>query len=95
MEEKLLKDISKSLRLSEDELLRGSIASFLDRELKEAYSEIEELRVKYGVKNMEDLERKIERGEEGHPAWEELIEWENIENKIKEVENFSFRKLFY
>ncbi len=83
--EKILKNASKGLHISEEKLLEESINSFLDRELRKAHSEIEKLKEKYGVKSTGQLEEKIKKMEEGHPAWEELIEWENLEKQIKEI----------
>lgn len=83
MKAELVKNISKDLHLSEEEVLEESISSFLDRSLCNASVEIEKLKNKYDVESPEELEEKIEKGEvDGHPAWEELIEWENLNKQI-------------
>ncbi len=83
MKAKLLKRISKDMHLSEEEVLEESISSFLDRSLCNASVEIEKLKNKYDVESSEELEEKIEKVEvEAHPAWEELIEWENLKKQI-------------
>ncbi len=83
MKAELVKNISKDLHLSEEEVLEESISSFLDRSLCNASVEIEKLRNKYDVDSPEELEEKIEKGEvDAHPAWEELIEWENLNKQI-------------
>jgi len=94
IQEKLLKDVSKTLNLSRAEVLEESISSFLDRELRNASAEIEKLRKKYGVETHRELEDKIKKGAvKEHPAWEELIEWENLEQRIDEV--LKWRKKIY
>jgi len=41
---------------------------------------------RYGVSSAKELERKIRRGEiNEHPAWEDLITLENLEETIKEA----------
>ncbi|MCK4492054.1 MAG: hypothetical protein KAU03_05485 [Candidatus Altiarchaeales archaeon] len=89
MEEKLLNSISRSLNISKEEILEESINSFLDRELRKAYSEIEKLKGKYEVDKPGELKEKIEKGKEKpHPAWEELIEWERLHKRIIEIEKW-------
>ncbi len=92
MERYLIKSISKDLEISETRLLEESIESFLDREFRKAFSEIEKLKEKYLVESPTDLEKKINEGKvKEHPAWEELIEWENLEKRIKEVKEWRRR----
>ncbi len=80
METKLLKELSMSMHLTETEILEESIATFLDRNLRNAALEMEKLKQKYAVESPQDLQKKIECNEvKAHPAWEELIEWENLQ----------------
>lgn len=86
METKFLKSLSRSLHVPEEQLLAESIVTFLDRELRNASLEIQKIKQKYTVNSPKELEKKIEQGTvKEHPAWEELIEWENMEKRIDEV----------
>lgn len=88
----MLKGISKDLDISETRLLEESVESFLDRELRKAFSEIEKLKERYLVESPMELEERIKEGKvKEHPAWEELIEWENLEKRIKEVDGWRKR----
>lgn len=83
-----VKRVAKELGESEEYVVGKGISSFLDRELREVKIRIKELKEKYSVESSEELERKIEEGEvEGHPAWEERIEWRNLEKRKKKLEN--------
>ncbi len=89
MERYLIKDISRGLEISETRLLEESVESFLDRELRKAFSEIEKLKEKYLVETPTELGEKIKEGKvKEHPTWEELIEWENLEKRIEEVQGW-------
>lgn len=90
MEAQLIKDISSTLSLSEEEVIEESISSFLDRSLRNAALELEKIKRKYNVNTSKELELKIERGElKAHPAWEEIIEWENLQKRIVEIKRWT------
>ena len=77
-----LKQISRELNVSEEEVLSQSIQSYLDRELKNASIEINKLKLKYQTISPRELEKKIESGQiAAHPGWEDAIEWENLQQK--------------
>lgn len=73
--------LADDLNLSPDDLLERSIDAFLERELRLVQMDIADFQDRYSVKTTAELEGKIERGEiHSHPAWEELIEWQNLES---------------
>ena len=58
----------------------------LQTQLKTCSAEINEIKTKYNVKSANELEKKVEKGSvEEHPAWEDLILLENLEERIKNI----------
>ena len=58
----------------------------LESQLRSCYAEIHELKVRYDVKSATGLEKKIQNGVvEEHPAWEDLIVFENLEERAKKI----------
>lgn len=67
-------------------VLDKSVESYIDQEIREAEARITEIREKNGADTTSELEEKIEKGEiEEHPAWEELIEWQNLKKRVKKL----------
>jgi len=82
----MLTQLSKDLELSEVKILDESIPAFLERELRNASVEITKLKHEFDVETPNELKQKIESGRvEEHPAWEQLIYWENLSKKVKAV----------
>lgn len=80
----LVAQVSKALHLSPKELLRGSVLSYLEREIRLAEEDIADVRDKYLVLSRQDLLRKIKtKSVASHPAWEDLITWENLESHLR------------
>ena len=78
-----IEKLAKALDLSPEELHRRSLEAFLEREIRTAQLDIADLQDRYGVSTSADLVTKIEQGQiYSHPAWEESIEWENLEAYI-------------
>jgi predicted transcriptional regulator len=78
--------LARDLNLSPSDLLRRSIAAFLERERRAAQMDIADLQDRYGVRTSAELAAKIEQGEVySHPAWEELIEWQNLEAYLERL----------
>ena len=76
----LLNNISETLNISPDQIITLGIKAFLEREIRLAELDIADLRDKYLVFSKEELENKIKKKEiNSHPAWEDLIAWENSE----------------
>ncbi|MBI1935628.1 hypothetical protein HYS31_04250 [Candidatus Woesearchaeota archaeon] len=85
----ILSRLSKELELSEDKILDESIEVFLDKELRNASAEILNIKSQFKVSNPKELKNKIEAGKiDEHPAWEQLIYWENLNKRIKVVNNW-------
>ena len=89
MEKSLLTKLSKELELPEDKILDESIQVFLDKELRDASAEILKIKSQFNVSNPKELKNKIEAGKVNeHPAWEQLIYWENLNKRVKVVGNW-------
>ena len=86
MEKSLLSKLSKELEIPEKKILDESLNVFLDAELRNASAEILKIKKQFNVFNTKELKNKIEQGKiEEHPAWEQLIFWENLNKRIKVV----------
>ena len=78
------------MELTEERILDESIGVFLDKELRDASAEILKIKSQFKVSNPKELKNKIEAGKiDEHPAWEQLIYWENLNKKIKVVNNWT------
>jgi len=78
--------ISKELNISPDELTQRSLLTYLEHELRLAEEDIADIRDKYLVATRAELEKNIKsRKIYSHPAWEDLIAWENTEDYIAKL----------
>ena len=89
MEKSLLSKLSKELEIPEKKILDESLSVFLDTELRNASAEILKIKKQFNVSKTVELKKKIENGKIGeHPAWEQLIYWENLNKRIKVVNDW-------
>ena len=78
--------VSRALGVSRDELVKKGVEEFLQAQLRACLAEIRELEVRYGVKGSGGLEEKIREGVvDEHPAWEDLIVLENLEERAGKI----------
>lgn len=78
--------VSRALGVSRDELVKRGVEEFLQARLRACLAEIHGLRVRYGVGGSEGLEEKIREGAvEEHPAWEDLIVLEGLEERAGKI----------
>jgi len=83
-----LDQISRDLNISSDELINRSLLAYLEHELRLAEEDIADIRDKYLVAGRSELENKIKVKEiAGHPAWEDLIAWENTDKYIEKLKS--------
>lgn len=86
MQKTMLHKLSKELDMPENQIIDKSIPAFLENELRSASVDILKIKELFQVVTMQDLKQKIELGKvEEHPAWEQLIYWENLNKKIQVV----------
>ena len=86
MEKSLLHKLSKDLEISEKRIIEQSIPAFLETELRNASADIIKIKEQFKVSTPKELKQKIELGKiDEHPAWEQLIYWENLNKKMQVV----------
>ena len=86
--ERLLIHIAKDFGVSEDELLAESLLEYLKSKKRNCMAEKLEILSRYGVSSARGLEGAMEEGRVAeHPSWEDLIVIENLEEKIKRLDN--------
>ena len=79
--------VASVLHISTDGLMRRSVRAFLRQEMRAVQMDIADLQDRYGVMDTVKLQKKIEQGEiYSHPAWENSIEWEQMENHLAHLE---------
>ena len=75
----VLEDVAQELNVAPDFLWQESFGAYTARELRLTDMDIADFQDRYGVGTPAELKAKIESGDiYSHPAWEELIEWENL-----------------
>jgi hypothetical protein len=82
----IVERLSRVLGVPPDELVRKGLEEFLEAQLRICFAEICEVKARYGVRSTGELEEKIRKGVIGeHPAWEDLIVLENLEERAKKL----------
>ncbi len=73
-------DIARQLQIPPERLVRQSVLAYISHEERLARSDVSDLADRYGVGTAQELRDAVARGEVySHPAWEDSIEWENLE----------------
>ena len=84
----LLNSVAETLNIPPDHIINMGIKAFLEREIRLAELDTADIRDKYLVGSKEELENKIRNNEvHRHPAWEDIIAWENTENHIRQLKS--------
>lgn len=85
----VLEDLAKELDIPTDVLLNRSIIAFVGHELRLAEDDVADLREKYLLADRSELEKRIkDHLIPSHPAWEDIILWENTEQYIKKLKDY-------
>jgi len=80
-------EIATSLGLSESELSRQALVSFLREQKRQALQLRLDILARYGADSLADLESRIAQGIVAeHPAWEDLIVAENLTARLEELD---------
>lgn len=78
----ILKTVAQELYLSQEELLRRGTRSLLDRQLREIKAEIFQIRGRYGVFSVEEMEARYRDGTlEEAASWRDLQRLDHLEYK--------------
>jgi hypothetical protein len=84
----LAEEVSRELGIASEDLIEKGMIAYLERELRLAEEDIADLRERYGAISAKELERLIGSGSlPSHPAWEDLIVWENLENYVHKIKH--------
>jgi hypothetical protein len=74
--------VAQELGISEDDLLRQSMRSLLESQLREVKAEIFEIRGHYGVSSVEDMEALYQEGALAEAnSWPDLQRLDHLEYK--------------
>ena len=89
MESNTALSIAVSLGLTERELSRQALASFLREKKRQTLQLKMEILARYGADSIADLEAKIAQSKVvEHPAWEDLIVAENMTTRLGELDAY-------
>ncbi len=79
--------IAKELSITEDELIKESLKTYLQDKLLEIESEIFRIKKKLGVENIHELNAKAEKGEiSEEEAFEDYFLLDNLEAEKEKIE---------
>lgn len=80
--ETMLKMVADELRLSEEDLLKEGLRTFLERRLREVKAEIFQITGRYGVSGVEEMEARYRDGTlEEADTWRDLQRLDHLEYK--------------
>jgi hypothetical protein len=78
----MLKTVADELRLSEEDLLKEGLRTFLERRLREVKAEIFQITGRYGVSGVEEMEARYRDGTlEEADTWRDLQRLDHLEYK--------------
>ena len=82
----VIEKIANKEGVEKEKLMTLSLIAYLNEKKKKYMEERLEIFKRYNVNSAKELEEKIRKGEVNeHPAWEDLITLENLEEMIKEI----------
>ena len=78
----ILSTVARELGISEDDLLKQGLRSFLERQLREVKAEIFEISGRYGVSSVTEMEARCRDGTlEEADSWRDLKRLDHLEHK--------------
>ena len=84
--EDVIKKIAEDTGENPDEITTSALLAFLREKRRKHIMEKMEVLGRYSVMSLDELERKIKTGViPEHPAWEDLIVLENMEDTIARI----------
>ncbi len=82
----LVAEVARKLGIRLETLERDAVKLWLRHRLRVIETEIASILSRYGVKSLEEIETGIKNGTiPEHPAWEDLITLENLEEERKRI----------
>lgn len=86
-EVEIIDRIAIHTNIDRDVLIRDSLTSFLREKRRMILMDRLGIMSRYGVDSSLEFEKKIkEKTIPEHPSWEDLIEIENLEDRLEEIE---------
>lgn len=86
-EVEIIDRIAIHTNVAKDVLIRESLTSFLREKRRMILMDRLEIMSRYGVNSPLELEKNIKEGTiPEHPSWEDLIEVENLEERLEGIE---------
>ena len=83
-----IENVASRLNLPPQNLMERSLRAFLRQEIRAVQMDIADLQDRYGVDTSKKLILYIKEDKiYSHPAWEDSIEWEELENHFKHLKN--------
>lgn len=83
----VIEKVAEDTGVSIDELTISGLLALLREKKRKMMVDRLDVLARYGVTSAEELEKKIKSGEVAeHPAWEDLILFENIEASIAAID---------
>jgi hypothetical protein len=80
--ERILNKVAQALEVSEDDLLRQGLQTFLERQLRIVKTEIFQICGRYGVSDVEEMESRYRDGSlEEADSWRDLQRLDHLEYK--------------
>ena len=84
----VLEQAAETLQVAPEDLWRQSLDTYVQREKRLAQLDVADVQDRYRVSSIAELRQKIENGIiYSHPAWEDLIEWENLQAHIQRLDS--------
>jgi uncharacterized membrane protein YcaP (DUF421 family) len=78
----ILATVARELGISEDDLLKEGLRSFLERQLREVKAAIFEINGRYGVSGVSEMEARYRDGTlEEADSWRDLQRLDHLEHK--------------
>jgi hypothetical protein len=78
----ILSTVARELGISEDDLLKQGLRSFLERQLREVKAEIFEISGRYGASSVTEMEARYRDGTlEEADSWRDLKRLDHLEHK--------------
>ena len=80
--------VARELNMPLDGLMQRSLQAFLRQEGRAVQMDIADFQDRYGAATAGELRAQIEQGKVySHPAWEDAMEWERLEDHLNRIEN--------
>jgi hypothetical protein len=78
----ILRTVARELGVSEEELLKQGLRSFIERQLREVKAEIFEISGRYGVSSVTEMDARYRDGTlEEADSWRDLQRLDHLEHK--------------